>query len=174
MDLGIFKARRAHFVAWLAVPPLLILAVHIGANAYGRWVTRELDQRRSFWALMPEMQRQLGRGQKRVALYALREEAGADAIETVSARFNASARHHGLTIFSLGIEKADGAASPGSSILTATLKAEGSFLSLLKFLNEMQAEGLASLFSAQLGVVRFEPEAVYEAEFVFECHVIST
>ncbi len=145
MDVSIFKASRVRLMLWIAVPPLLVVGVGLGAYALRCRSQCELKQATVL---------------------------GNDAIQSEApliAFFQETARRTGFAVVSVKVEHRVSAENRGMPVLIAEVNGSGSFEVINQFIsNVISEQHLLSERAIKISQSSVDGTMDYRAELTFE------
>lgn len=163
MDVGIFLRSRSRLQLWLLTPPTLLVLIAVVGAWYVDRIERQLEWRRSFLEVAPELRAVAGKTRETIRSNFLIFRNNEEAREQLNGIVVERARAVGFTINSMAVDESP----PNSGTLRMALHGEGSLVSLLDFANEIQKpEYLLVLDSCIVQLLRRQAGLVYQADFV--------
>jgi len=141
---------------------LIVLTV-TGGTAYCARCRQDIEWRRTFFEVMPELRTTLDLALGTITNGFLIARSGAEARERLSAVLSESAQRHRFTVNSLQIEEA----KAGGGGLQATVRGDGFFAALLRFAADVERpENLLTVEQFGCTVQQSVADPLYQAEFV--------
>jgi hypothetical protein len=177
MDVAVFVSSRRRMWAWLTVPVVLTVAVHISVRAYVAQATRTLRQRSEMAMELPQMEERLKAVRAALEKFALPRREDLDTAELLKSRVSETARQSGFSIDSLSVEQpTDASALARGAIPFMTMRIEGQspLAGVVRLVNEMQTTGgLVAVDAASLKIMGLVTSPSYNTELTLRCYLIT-
>lgn len=176
MDIGMFKASRGRLAAWIVLPPVLAVAVGLGAYALERQAYWNLARLRGLSDTLP----QLGTARTRARVLLDGFQGGQGRLlseDQYIAYLQQAARQTGFTIDSLKVDRLEAGKERTLPVLSASLKGAASMETLEAFMAEVSAgQHLLSESSVKLvqAANAAAPAPPFRAELVFDLVLFRT
>lgn len=156
---------------WLLVPPLAVIAVHVGISTYCCFGQAQLAWRRSLVQVAPDVAAQLNTARNEAKAFTLTAEQGDSIVEILGTKLQHMVQQGGFHLDSLSVEKSD--VVNGLNQFHVALNGGGDVPALARFLHAVQtSERLLCLDYVRLSPPRGGDERSYSVELSFRYHVI--
>lgn len=136
MDIGKFKASRGRLIAWVLIPPALIVGIGLSSFALKLQSEWQLERTRVLSELLPQVKQAELEVQSLLTLF---NESAAGSIksedELISFLQN-TARDADFTVDSLQVERRSSASDKKTSVLTAKVRGSGTFVAVQSFMGD--------------------------------------
>ncbi len=171
MDVGIFKASKVRLMAWIAIPPALILGVGLGSYAWHERAAWRLKEAKALEDVLPAFIGARADAEKLVAELGLENGnmiANEDQLLSV---INEAAARKGFIIESMQVERKVPGKGQDIPLLVATVEGSGKFTAIQLFANELvAAHKLLSVSSIALDQPRDDAgkSGLFEVRITFE------
>jgi hypothetical protein len=167
MDLGLFKRRRS--IVWLLIvcPLMAAAGIHYTVFLYSQHTAKALQERRAMATLLPDLVDALALSESFLESFPALHATAAGARSALTTRVSELSAKHNFTANRVRINSLT--TSGPVHQLEVSIEGEGSLLSIMKFVNELQApESLSSLLSFTIRITAFSPVPVYNCELGFK------
>ncbi|WP_372846101.1 hypothetical protein [Pontiella sp.] len=136
MEVGKFKSSRGRLVAWILVPPLLIVGIGLSSFAMRLQSEVELDQTKRLAEMLPQV---VMARQEAEALLDDFYESGAGSVQTEDELISFLQGFAAKVDFRVNSLKVDRRTKGPVTLLVATVKGNGSFNAVQQFLGDVTA-----------------------------------
>lgn len=174
MDVGIFKASQARLMAWIVIPPMLIVGVGLSSYAWSQRTEWKLQQAQSLSDVLPLVIESKREAAKLIGDLGLNEKSAIASEDQLISFLQEVALKHGVTVESVKVVRRELARGENIPILSASLEGAGTFAALQLYVNEIKsAQSLLSVNSLRLSQPRKRiSEDLFEASIVFDLMLI--
>lgn len=137
MDIGIFKASQVRLIAWIIIPPVLIVGVGLSTYALKRQSEWKLSNTRELSEVLPKLiQTQEEAGALIKKIQGVEADSLKNEDELISF-LQGAAQKAGFMIDSLKVERSTAAQNSGIPVLTARVKGAGAFTEITSYIGDV-------------------------------------
>jgi hypothetical protein len=174
MDIGIFKASRARLMAWIVIPPMLIVGVGLSSYAWRQRTIWKLQQTQSLSDVLPLVIESKREAEKLIGDLGLDDKSAIGSEDQLISFLQEIAVKRGVTVESVMVVRREPARGENIPVLSASVKGAGAFSALQLYVNEVKsAQSLLYVNALSLTQPRERMlDAVFEANIVFDLMLI--
>lgn len=174
MDVGIFKASRARLMAWIIIPPMLIVGVGLSSYAWCQRTIWKLQQTQSLSDVLPLVIESKRAAAKLIGDLGMDDKSSIASKEQLISFLQEIAVKRGVTVESVKVVRREPARGENLPVLSASVAGAGTFTALQLYVNEVKsAQSLLYVNSLKLSQPRERIlDDMFEASIVFDLMLI--
>lgn len=174
MDVGTFKASQARLMAWIVIPPLLIVGVGLSSYAWQQRAVWRLQQTRSLSDVLPLVIESKREATKLIGDLGLSAKSAIGSEDQMISFLQEVAVKHGVMIESIQVVRREPERGENIPVLSASVESLGEFTALQLYVNEIKsAQSLLSVSSLELTQPREQiSKDIFEANITFDLMLI--
>ena len=170
MDVGKFKASRGRLMAWIGIPPLLIVSVGLSAYAWAQRADTRLIQNQALSDVLPVFIKAQKDAAELIADLGINEEDKIGSEDQLISFLQEAALRRGFTVDAIQVVRQEKIQGKNVPVLSASVKGSGELTAIQLYINEIKsAQQLLSVSSIQLTQPKkMNTENTFDAKVVFD------
>ncbi|MEE9369731.1 MAG: hypothetical protein V3V05_12855 [Pontiella sp.] len=151
MDVGKFKASRGRLMAWIGIPPLLIVSVGLSAYAWAQKADTRLIQNQALSDVLPVFIKAQKDAAELIADLGINEEDKIGSEDQLISFLQEAALRRGFTVDAIQVVRHEKVRGKNVPVLSASVDGSGELAAIQLYINEIKsAQQLLSVSSIQL------------------------
>jgi hypothetical protein len=174
MDVGKFKASGGRLMAWIVIPPLLIVGFGLGAYAWQQRAEWRLRQTKSLSDVLPVFIKAQRDANVLIADLGINEQDKIGSEDQLISFLQEAALRRGFTVDAVQVVRREQIRGKNIPVLSASVKGSGKFTAIQLYINEIKsAQQLLSVSSIELTQSSdLQATELFDAKVVFDLLLI--
>ena len=196
MDLGVFRRSKAVFSLWLLLPLFTVIAIDFGSAGFCFWAKRSLLQNRDMMQTIGDLAESRQRAEDALAALVQKDGALPATSQEISSWLDEVASRSEFTVETLSVIKSDGSAQKSKSRISrrkqkqkkdvskpqalvpyigVTLKGQGSYLSLVRFIRDLESQYLlVHVTGIGIRAQGYDKSGTYVCDLTFNVYLVES